>query len=141
LHENGSIGLHSLAIASAQQASDRLAGGLAQQIPKRDVNAADGMSDRTAASEPESVLMELLADALRFERVLAAVKWFQNRQCRAHQLIVAEDAAEPGQALIGVNRDQGVNAILRPQFIAPSAFRRCSTQTGASDLPDFHTPF
>jgi len=31
-----------------------------------------------------------------------------------------------------------VNAILGPKFIAPSAFRRRSTQTGAFDLPDFH---
>ena len=138
LHENRSVGLHALAIASPQQPAHRLACGLTQQVPKSDVNAADGMGDRTAASEPKGVLVQLFADTLRLERVLPAIKRFQDRQRRLHQSIVAEDAAEPDQVLVGVNCDQSVHAILRPQFSAPSAFRRRSKQTCALDLPDFH---
>src|SRR6266513_706569 len=99
------------------------------------------MGDRTAASEPKGVLVQLLAHALRLQRVLTAIKRLQHRQRPAHELIVAEDAAEPDQALVGVNSNQSVNAILGPKFIAPSAFRRRSTQTGTFDLADFHKLF
>ena len=94
LHENRSVGLHALTIASPQQPAHRLACGLTQQVPKSDVNAADGMGDRTAASEPKGVLVQLLAHALRLQRILTAIKRFQNRQRRAHELIVAENAAQ-----------------------------------------------
>src|SRR6266498_3010252 len=96
------------------------------------------MGDRTAASEPKCVLMELVADTLRLQRLLTAIKRLQHRECGAHELIVAEDTAEPCQPFIGVHCDQCVNAILRPQFIAPAAFRGRPTQTRAFDFSDFH---
>src|SRR5207253_76687 len=104
----------------------------------RDVNPADRMSDRTAASEPERVLVEFLADAFRLQRVFPAIELLQNCQRRAHKLIVAENAAQAHQTFIGVHSDQSVDAIVGPDFVAPAAFGRRAAQTGASDLTYFH---
>ena len=44
---------------------------LAEEIPERDVDAADGVLDRPAAALPERVLAQLLADARRLVGPLA----------------------------------------------------------------------
>src|SRR5205823_4953136 len=71
LHEQGSVRADAVAVPAAQQSAHRLARRLAQQIPKRDVNAADRMRDRPATALPESVLVQLLADTFGFQRAFA----------------------------------------------------------------------
>ena len=93
VHQQRRVGPHALAVASAEQASDRLAGGLAQNIPQGDVDAADRVRDRAAAPEPEGVLMQLLAHALGLQRVLAAIQRLQELERAAHQIVAGEDAA------------------------------------------------
>ena len=78
VHQQRGVGPHPLAIASAQQAPDRLPGGLAENVPQRDVDAADRVRDGAAAPQPEGVLVQLLADALRLQRVLAAIQRLQH---------------------------------------------------------------
>ena len=85
LHQQRGVGPDAVAVAAAQQASDRLAGGLAQQVPQGDVDAADGVRDRAAAAQPEGVLVQLLADPFRLQGVLAAIERLQQRQRRSDQ--------------------------------------------------------
>ena len=51
------------------------------------------MSHRTTAAQPERVLMQFFADAFGFERILMAIKRFENAQCGVHERIVREHAA------------------------------------------------
>ena len=92
------------------------------------------MADRATAAEPKGILMQLLADSLGFERILALIQRLQHFERRANQMIVGEDAAEASDAFIGVNGNECVNTIVRLQFIAPSTFRRRAAQTRAPDL-------
>ena len=57
-------------IHAAKQAADGLTCHLAQDVPKRHVDAADRMRQRATAPHPEAVLVELLTDALGLEGVL-----------------------------------------------------------------------
>src|SRR5436190_1357906 len=45
LHEQRAIGLHPLAIGAAQEAAHRLTGDLAEDVPERDVDAADRVGE------------------------------------------------------------------------------------------------
>src|ERR1039457_889657 len=59
-HQQRGVGLHSLAVAPAQEPADRLAGYLAEDVPQGDVDSTDGVRDGAAASHPERVRMQLL---------------------------------------------------------------------------------
>jgi len=96
------------------------------------------MSDGTASTQPEGVLMKLFADPLWFERIFASIERLQNCQGRADQLIIAENAAETDEAFVCMNRYKRVDAIFGLQLVAPAPFGRGATQTGASDFPNFH---
>ena len=78
IHENRGVGSDALAATAAEQPANGLAGDLAEQIPQRDVDPTDGVRDGSAATEPEGVLVELLAHALRFEGVLAAIERLED---------------------------------------------------------------
>ena len=54
-----------------EQAPHRLPGGLAQDVPERDVDAADSVGDAAAHPHPEAVLGQLLGHPLGLERQLA----------------------------------------------------------------------
>ena len=60
LHQQRAVGLHARAVGAAEQPADRQAGGLAEDVPQRDVDAADRMGERAAAAHPEGVLVQLL---------------------------------------------------------------------------------
>src|SRR5687767_4467127 len=96
------------------------------------------MGQAAAAAQPEGVLVELLADPLRLQRRLAPVKRLQHRQRRRHQADVGEDAPEPGQPLVGIDEDEGVDTVLFLKLDAPAAFRRGADQLNRTDVPDFH---
>src|SRR4029078_9152633 len=72
LHQQRAIGPNPVSVDNAAQPPDRLAGHLAQDVPERDVDAADHVSQRAATAHPEGVLVQLLADALGLARSLAA---------------------------------------------------------------------
>src|SRR5438477_1243689 len=97
------------------------------------------MADRATAAQPKGILMQLLADSLGFERILALIKRLQHFERRANQMIVGEDAAEASDPFIGVNGNKCVNTIVRLQFVTPSAFRRRAAQTRVPDLSYFHS--
>src|SRR5206468_3895775 len=78
LHEQRAIRLRTAAIGAADEPPDRLAERLARDVPERDVDAADRMGQRAAAPHPECMLIELFADPLGFERILAAIKRLEN---------------------------------------------------------------
>ena len=138
LHQERCVGAHPGTIASAEQAPDRLAGRLPEQIPQRDIDATDGVRNRAAASLPERVLVKFFAHSLGFQGGFPAVERLEHLQRSSHQRVVGKDAAQPGQTRIGVNRDQRVDAVVRPELGAPSAFRRGASQPGAPDLSDLH---
>ena len=133
-HQHRRVGPHPFPIASAQQPPHGLSGGFPENVPKRDIDAADRVRDRSAAAHPEGVGMQLLADPLRLERVLAAVERFEHAERPAHQHVVRECGSPPGDAFIGEDRDQRVDAIFRPDLIRPAAFGRAVAQAGGSDL-------
>ena len=105
LHQQGSVRADAVAVPAAQQSAHRLARRLAQQIPKRDVNAADRVRDRPAPALPESVLVQLFTDALGFDRGFAEQQRFEQLQSAAYQMITGKHAAQSHQALIRVHRD------------------------------------
>jgi hypothetical protein len=82
--------------------------------------------------------MQFFADALGFERILAAIQWIENGQGRAHERIVGEDASEPDCPFVRVHGDQRVDTIVRPQLVAPASLRCAAAQPGASDFSDLH---
>ena len=45
VHQDGAVRTHALAVAPSEQAADGLAGCLAQQVPQRDVDAADRVGE------------------------------------------------------------------------------------------------
>src|SRR5688572_32004822 len=93
LHQQRRVRPDARSITSAKQTTDRLSGRLAEQIPQRDIDAADRVRDRSAASLPERILMQLLADPLRLESIFVMVQWFKQLQCPADQRVVGKHAA------------------------------------------------
>ena len=80
--------------------------------------------------------MQLLGDALRFERVLAGIERLEHLERGLDQAAVGEDAAEAGDAGVGVDDDQGVNGIVRLDFRRPAALRAFAHQGDGSDRAD-----
>ena len=140
LHQDGSVGPHPFPVPPAQQTSDGLARRLAQEIPERDVDAADRVRDGAAPAEPERVLVQLLADPLRLERVLSGEERLQHGQSAAHELLAREDAAETGKSLVGVDLDQGVHDVVGLELVAPPSFWGRAAQARGPNLSYLH-PF
>ena len=138
IHEERRIREHALPVAPAQQAPNWLPRCLAQDVPERDIDAADGMREAATASEPEGVLMQLLADALRLQGVFAPVQWLKVCQRGSHQPGVGENAANAGGALIRAHDHKGVDAVFWPQFIAPATLWRGSRQANCLDFANAH---
>src|SRR5262249_9758545 len=107
----------------AEQPPDRLPERLAQDVPERDVDATDRMGHRAAASGPEGVLVQLLADALGLKRVLPAPQRLEQIDCRLDEAAIGEDAAMAGDAGIGVHGDQGMDRVLRRDLLRPATLR------------------
>jgi hypothetical protein len=84
------------------------------------------------------VLVEFLADTFRFEGVLPAIERFKDGQSRLDECVIGEDAPEPDGTFIGVNGNEGVDAVFRPDFMTPATFRRGSAQAGTANFPNLH---
>ena len=138
IHEQGCVGLHALTIATAEQPSDWLSRCFAKQIPQGDVDATDRVGNRSSTSEPEHVLMQFLANALGFECILAAIQRLQHSQRSPHECVIGEHASEPYGSFIGMDGNECVDAIFRPQLIGPAAFGSSTAQACAADFTDFH---
>ena len=135
-HQQRAIGLHAPAQAAAEQAADAQSGRLAQNVPQRDVDAADRVGQRAAAPHPERVLMQLLAHALRRQRVLVAIERLEHLQPGLDQAPVGEHAAVAGQPLIGMDRDDRVDRVLRPDLGRPAALGAFAEQRRGLDPLD-----
>ena len=85
VEQDRAIRLDAVAVVAAQQARDRLAADLAEQVPQGDVDAADGVLDRAAAALPERHLPQLLADPLRLDRRFADQPGPQQLERAFHQ--------------------------------------------------------
>src|SRR5206468_1723027 len=75
IKEQRAVRLDLRAVVAAQEPRHRLARDLAEEIPERDVDAADGVLDAPAAALPERVLPQLLADACWLIGPLADQEW------------------------------------------------------------------
>lgn len=138
LHKNGGVWLDAVAVTAAEEASDWLARGLAEDIPESDVDSADGVSESSTASEPKGVLMEFFRDAFGFESIFAQEQGFEQCEGGFDELVVGEDAAPAGQAFVGMHCNEGMNTIVGFEFVGPAAFGSCAPEAGGSDLADFH---
>ena len=140
-HQHRRIRPHPLTIPAAQQPADRLTRTLAENVPERDIDAADRVRDRPAAPHPEGVGVQFLADPLRLERILAAVKRLEHAERALHQLVVRERRSPPGDAFVREDGDQRMDAVVRLNLVGPTAFRRAISQTCRPDFRDFHERF
>jgi hypothetical protein len=138
VHQERGIGADALAVPSAEEATDRLPGRLAEDVPEGDVDPADGMGERTAAPHPEGVLVEFLADALRLKGVLVPPERFEDIERGLDQIGVGEDTADAGDAFVGKDGDEGVDAVLRFQLVHPPPLRGGTDQTDGADVADLH---
>src|SRR5687767_2407021 len=64
VHEEGGIGTYPLPIAAPQEATNRLARYLPQDVPERDVDAAYRVGEAASSPQPKRMLMQFLADPL-----------------------------------------------------------------------------
>jgi len=78
--------------------------------------------------------MQFLADALRFQRIFAQIQGSEQMQRTPHQLIVGECRAPTGDALVGEDRDEGMDAVIRLDLVRPPAHRCAAAQTGRVDF-------
>ncbi len=140
VHQQRGIGPHPLAVAPAQQPPDGLAGGLAEEIPEGDVDAADRVGDRAAAALPEGVLVQYLADPLGLQRALAAIERLEHRQRAAHQILAGEDAAQAIQLRIGQHGDERVDGLLSSSSLLQPPSGRPAAQPPRRGSREFHIP-
>ena len=99
-HEDRGVGTDALEIPAAEEPADRLTRRLAEQVPERDVDGADGVGHRAAATEPERVLVEDLARSLGFDGGGAAVQRLELGERGAHEVDIRERAAVADRALL-----------------------------------------
>ena len=57
----------------------------------------------------------------------------------ADQRVAGEHAAPPGEALVGQDGDERVDAVVGPQFVGPAALGRAAPEAEGADLADLHT--
>ena len=84
------------------------------------------------------MLVELLADALGLERVLADHQRREHLERAAHQRVGAEDAADADQARIGVHEHERVEDIVGADLARPAGARGGAPQSGDLDPVNPH---
>src|SRR5215213_11947389 len=82
--------------------------------------------------------MELLADALWFQRVLAPIQWLHHGEGGAYQSGVSKDAASSGQTLVRADDNERVDRVFGAKLLAPAALRRCPGQSDGLDIVNAH---
>ena len=94
-----------------------LAGGLALDVPERDVDPADRVQSDPAPTDVDQAAVHLLPEALGFERVLADEQVVQAVRDRVRAGRVDEradglrrrvDLADAGDALVGLDEDDQI---------------------------------
>jgi hypothetical protein len=71
--------------------------------------------------------MKLFAHSLRFERILAKKQWPKDFQGCSNQAVVRKDTTHSDTPRIGMDGDQGVDAIFGLNLIAPTTLRSCTS--------------
>jgi hypothetical protein len=93
------------------------------------------VSERSAAPHPEGVLAQLFGDALGLERILAFVKRLEHAKRCFDKSAIGEHAAVAGDRRIGMDRNQGVNRILRLDLGRPAALRALAHERCGDNRP------
>ena len=138
VEENRAIRLDALAIAAAEQPCDGLAGDLAEQVPQRDVDAADGVLDRSAAALPEGCLSQPLRDAHRLIGAFADEERREQLDGGCDERLAGEDAADAGESFVGEDLDDGMDIVLGLELVGPAALNGATGQAGDAQVGDFH---
>src|SRR5215207_3025059 len=137
-HQKGGIRSYPLTIPTAQKAAYRLSGRLPEHVPQGNVYATDSVGNGSAPSEPEGVLVQLLADPLRLQGALALQERAKHRKSAANQLVAGEHAPVTHQPLVRSHRHQRVHHIVRSQLVAPAPLGRSPPQPRNPDVPNLH---
>ena len=82
--------------------------------------------------------MQRFADPFRLQRIFAQIERLEQAQGAAHQFVVCEDRSPTGEAFIGEDRDQSMDAVFGPNLVRPAAFRRAVAQPSRLNLGDPH---
>ena len=141
--EDAGVGTEGLAETAAEQLVHGLARGLAEQVPQRDVDAADRVRDRAAAPLPERHLFNLLAHAFGFDGNFADQPGRHQLQCAIYQRLAGVDAAQSGQRravhrLIRHHLDQRVQVNVWLDLMVPPALGRHPAQRNRANLFNLH---
>src|SRR5438093_53157 len=139
------VRLDAVAVAPAHEPADGLAGVLAEDVPERDVDAADRMGHAAAAPGPVGRLVELLREALRLDRDLVAQERLEQGQRAVDQRLAGVAAAAPDQAGVGVDLEQGVGVVARAAGAGPAesdrAHRADPWDGGAHEVASSRWPY
>jgi hypothetical protein len=127
-----------VAIVAAQQPRDRLTEGLAQQVPERDVEPADGVLDGASAPLPERTLAQFFADPFGLEDGLALQKRRQQRQRGLDKRLAGKTTANAGQALVGLDFEQGVHLLVGIGAAGPARIVRGAAKWNRPNTADRH---
>jgi hypothetical protein len=101
VHQDGCVGLDALAIAAAEQATDRLARHLPEDVPQGDIDAGDGVGDRTPTPLPEGVLVEGFTRPFGLDGRRPNQQRLEHPQRRPNQVSTGEDRAPADVTVIG----------------------------------------
>src|SRR5690606_22098268 len=112
------------AVVAAQQARDRLAAGLAHEVPEGDVDAADRVLHGAAAALPEAGLAERLGDPLRLDGRLALQQRPEQLDGPGDEPARGEATAVADEPRVGADDDQGVQVLPRLVALRPAAVDR-----------------
>src|SRR5579883_788718 len=137
-HQERAVRSYLRAIDAAEQPPHRLPGELAENVPERDIDAADHVGERAAAAHPERVLVQFFRDPLGLERILAAVERLEHLEPGLHQPAVREHAAMPDDLGIGVHGNQRMDRILLFDLRGPAALRALAEQRYGMDRSDLY---
>ena len=95
-------------------------------------------STRPAAALPERVLPQLLADAGRLVGPFADEERPEQLHRRLPQGAAREDAADADQAFVGDDLDDGVDVVVRDEFLRPPALDGAAGEAGEANVGDLH---
>ncbi len=96
------------------------------------------MGERATPAEPERVLMQLFGYPFRLQRVLAAPEGLHDGQSSPNQDDAREGTPHPRDALVSQHRNEGMDAVLRAQLIAPPSRRRGADEADSAYVTDLH---
>ncbi len=130
IKEQRAVRFDSIPVVSSEQASHRLVADLAHQVPEGDVDAADGVLNRAAATLPKRALAQALANSTGLVGALTDQHGAQQFDRRLDQGFARHGAANADQSFVGNDFDDGVDVFFGLEVINPAALDGAARQTG-----------